>query len=80
MEWIDWREHEANIPLERLPDFHRAFLRSRGVVNPEQMMLRRVQQSVERELNTLCQAGLAKNEEGHLWVAKSVLDAISIPD
>jgi hypothetical protein len=75
-DWTDWRELEASTPLEDLPNFHRAFLRSRGVDNPENMMLRRVQQAVERELNTLLRQGLAKLENERLLVAKSVLDEI----
>jgi hypothetical protein len=73
----DWRELEASIPLEELPNFHRTFLRSRGVEAPETMMLRRVQQAVERELNTLLRQGLAKHDGEHLLVAKSVLEEIN---
>jgi hypothetical protein len=75
-DFVDWRELEASTPLEALPEFHRAFLRSRGVEAPETMMLRRVQQAVERELNTLLRQGLAKLEGEQLLVAKSVLDEI----
>jgi hypothetical protein len=76
MDWIDWRELEAQTPLEDLPEFHRAFLRSRGIA-AETMMLRRVQQTVERELNALIQSNQAKLEDGRLWVQKSVLEAIT---
>jgi hypothetical protein len=76
MNWIDWRELESLTPLEDLPEFHRAFLQSRGI-NPQTMMLRRVQQAVERELNTLLRDGQAKLEDGRLLVQKSVLDAIT---
>jgi hypothetical protein len=75
MDWIDWRELETQTPLEDLPEFHHAFLRSRGIAS-ETMMLRRVQQAVERELNTLLQSQQAKLENGRLLVQKSVLDAI----
>jgi hypothetical protein len=75
--FIDWRELEASIPFEELPNFHRAFLRSKGVEAPETMMLRRVQQAVERELNTLLRQGFAKLENDRLLVVKSVLDEIN---
>ena len=68
MTWINWRDLEAAIPLEQLPDFHRAFLAARGVENPETMMLRRIQQSVERELNTLLRDKKAKQESETLFV------------
>jgi hypothetical protein len=68
MQWINWRELESNIPLEQLPEFHRAFLQSRGIANPETMPLRRVQQSVERELNTLIKEEQAKLEQDILLV------------
>jgi hypothetical protein len=76
-DYFDWRELEAQTPLENLPDFHRAFLRSRGVTDPDKMMLRRVQQAVERELNTLLKNGEAMLENERLWVKKSVLEAIT---
>jgi hypothetical protein len=68
MTWINWRELEANIPLEQLPEFHRAFLASRGVENLETMMLRRIQQSVERELNTMLREGEAKQDTEIIFV------------
>ncbi len=67
MDWINWRELEAQIPLEQLPDFHKAFLTSKGV-QTDSMMLRRVQQSVERELNKLIQQGQARLENEILYV------------
>ncbi len=69
MQWINWRELESKIPLEQLPEFHRAFLLSRGTPNPESMMLRRVQQSVEREINTLIKEGHAKLEQETILVS-----------
>lgn len=68
MNWIDWRKLEARIALEQLPDFHRAFLVSRGVEHTDTMMLRRVQQSVERELNAMLRQGSAKQLEDTLLV------------
>jgi hypothetical protein len=75
MIWINWRELEANIPLEQLPKFHIAFLASRGLESLESMMLRRIQQSVERELNTLLRQGKAKQESEILFV-----DSQEIPE
>jgi hypothetical protein len=75
MTWINWRELEANIPLEQLPEFHRTFLAARGIENLESMMLRRIQQSVERELNTLLRLGKAKQESEILFV-----DSQEIPE
>ena len=71
MTWIDWRELETTLTLEQLPDFHRAFLDSRGIKNTETMMLRRVQQSVERELNTMLREQKAKEESETLFVSSS---------
>ena len=70
MNWINWRELVASIPLEQLPDFHRAFLTSRGVENIETMILRRIQQNVERELNTLLRDKKAKEESAILFVLR----------
>ncbi len=75
MTWINWRSLEANIPLEQLPDFHRDFLAARGIENPEEMMLRRVQQTVERELNKLLQTGEAKQHQDHLLVSSHQIPA-----
>jgi hypothetical protein len=69
MQWIKWRELESNIPLEQLPEFHRAFLLNRGTINPEKMPLRQVQQSVEREINSLIKEGQAKFEQDILLVS-----------
>lgn len=56
--WLDWRALETQIGLEALPAFHRAFLGSLGI-DASEMPLRRVQQTVGRELNRLVQQGLA---------------------
>ena len=64
---IDWSELEAQIGLEALPAFHRAFLESRGV-DVTGMMLRRVQQTVEREINKIVLEGKARREDTRIWI------------
>ena len=75
---VRWRDLEASIPLNRLPDFHRAFLALRGVTDPQEMLLRRVQQTVERELNKLVQAGLARREGGEIIVQGAVFKELDL--
>jgi hypothetical protein len=75
---IRWRDLEARIALDRLPEFHRAFLKARGVTDPEEMMLRRVQQAVERELNKLIQSGLARRENDEIIVSPVALEGLSL--
>jgi hypothetical protein len=75
---IRWRELESRIALDRLPEFQRAFLKLRGVSDPEEMMLRRVQQAVERELNKLIQSGLATREGEEIIVSKSALEGLDL--
>jgi beta-galactosidase beta subunit len=79
MTWINWRELETQIPLEQLPEFHRDFLNARGVQNTQEMMLRRVQQSVERELNTLIREGHAKYHDEQLLVANHCIPEKWLP-
>jgi hypothetical protein len=69
---IDWTELENQIGLEALPAFHRAFLVSRGV-DVIGMMLRRVQQNVEREINKLVLEGKAKRDDTRIWIDPGVL-------
>lgn len=73
-----WRDLEASIPLDRLPDFHRAFLSSRGVTDPQEMLLRRVQQTVERELNKLLQSGAARREGDEIIVSAAALEGLNL--
>jgi hypothetical protein len=80
MERIDWRALEERIGLEDLPAFHRAFLTSRGVADAQEMFLRRVQQSVERELNKLVQQGLASRDNDRVLVDRSALEGVNLPD
>ncbi len=75
MQWIDWRKLEASIPLEELPKFHRDFLASRGLENTESTMLRRIQQNIERELNTMLRDGTAQYQAEILLVSSQ-----SIPE
>ncbi len=75
---IRWRELESRIALDNLPEFHRAFLKSRGVTDPEEMMLRRVQQAVERELNKLVQSGLARREGDEILISPSALEGLDV--
>jgi hypothetical protein len=76
---IDWTELEAQIGLEALPAFHRAFLVARGV-DVTEMMLRRVQQTVEREINKLALEGKAKREDTRIWVDPGVLNGLELND
>ena len=75
---IDWTKLEERIGLEALPNFHRAFLQSRGV-NTEGMMLRRIQQSVERELNRLVLEGKAQRLEDRVLVATDAIPDLELP-
>ena len=75
---IRWRDLEASITLDELPDFHRAFLALRGVTDPQEMLLRRVQQTVERELNKLVQTGLARRDEDEIIVSASALEGLNL--
>jgi hypothetical protein len=76
---IDWTELEAQIGLEALPAFHRAFLVSRGV-DVTGMMLRRVQQTVEREINKLALEQKAKREDAQIWIDLGVLVGLELND
>ena len=75
---IRWRDLEASIALDELPDFHRAFLALRGVTDPQEMLLRRVQQTVERELNKLVQTGLARRENEEIIVSAAALEGLNL--
>ncbi|MBB6098960.1 hypothetical protein HNR42_002395 [Deinobacterium chartae] len=70
---IDWRDLEARVPFDRLPDFHRAFLRWRGI-DPADMNLRRVQQRVEAELNRLVLEGGGERLEGNWRLKRESLE------
>jgi hypothetical protein len=74
---IDWTVLEAQIGLEALPAFHRAFLVSSGV-DVTGMMLRRVQQNVEREINKLVLEGKAKREDTRIWIDPGVLTDLGL--
>lgn len=63
---LSWRSLETRVGLDALPDFHRAFLRWRGVEGVEEMPLRRVQQRTEAELNKMVQAEMAR-KDGDDW-------------
>ena len=76
---IDWTELENQIGLEPLPAFHRAFLVSRGV-DITGMMLRRVQQTVEREINKLVLEQKAKREDSQIWIDPGVLSGLELSD
>ena len=74
---IDWTELEAQIGLESLPAFHRAFLVSRGV-DITGMMLRRVQQTVEREINKLVLEQKARRDDTRIWIDPGVLAGLGL--
>ena len=76
---IDWTELEAQVGLEALPAFHRAFLVSRGV-DISGMMLRRVQQTVEREINKLVLEQKAKREDSQIWIDPGILSGLELSD
>jgi hypothetical protein len=76
---IDWTKLEAQIGLEALPAFHRAFLVARGV-DVTGMMLRRVQQTVEREINKLVLENKAKREDTRIWIDPGTLDGLELFD
>lgn len=63
---LSWRALETCVGLDALPDFHRAFLRWRGVEGGDQLPVRRLGQRVEAELNRLVQGDLARRE-GDDW-------------
>ena len=72
----NWRELEERIGIEALPAFHRRFLASRGVENPDALPLRRVQQNVERELNKLVLEGKASKFDETWLVDDDVLTGL----
>ncbi len=76
---IDWSELENQIGLESLPAFHRAFLVSRGV-DVTDMMLRRVQQTVEREINKLVLEGRARRDDTRIWIDPGALTGLELND
>ena len=76
---IDWSELENQIGLESLPTFHRAFLVSRGV-DVTGMMLRRVQQTVEREINKLVLEGRARRDDTRIWIDPGALTGLELND
>jgi hypothetical protein len=79
LEMIDWTELEAQVGLEALPAFHRAFLVARGV-DISGMMLRRVQQNVEREINKLVLEQKAKREDTRIWIDPGILAGLELSD
>ena len=44
------------------------------------MMLRRVQQTVEREINKLALEGKAKREDSQIWIDPGVLSGLELAD
>ena len=74
----DWRELEEQIGIEALPAFHRRFLATRGVENPDALPLRRVQQNVERELNKLVLEGKAQKTEETWLVDSEIIEGLKI--
>ncbi|WP_309572420.1 hypothetical protein [Deinococcus sp.] len=71
---VSWRALETRVGLNRLPDFHRAFLTWRGVEGAAEMPLRRVQQRVEAELNRVVQAGQATRTDEDWLLSPGTLD------
>ena len=75
MDFVDWPALEARIPLDELPAFHRAFLETvrPGEADWEGAFLRQVQGKVQASLKQLHRAGRAKEENGVLYVDKTVI-------
>jgi hypothetical protein len=73
--WIDWHKLEQAIPLDKLPTFHRAFLKLTrpGEADWDTAFLRQVQGKVQGSLKALERQGLAKTEGETLFVAKEML-------
>ncbi|MCL6525516.1 MAG: hypothetical protein K6T57_01415 [Thermaceae bacterium] len=71
---IRWSELEAQIPLDELPAFHRAFLElHRPELEAQTLPLRRVQQYVVQTLHTLAQSGQARQVGEDFEVSSEVL-------
>ena len=72
--WTDWGRLEQTIPLDDLPQFHRAFLK---VVQPggdwDAAPLRQIQGKVQASLKRLEREGKAKSEGDTLFVVKEVI-------
>ena len=71
---LSWRALETRVGLDALPDFHRAFLRWRGVADVETLPLRRVQQRTEAELGRMVQSDLAVREGDDWWLIPGALE------
>lgn len=74
---LSWRSLEARVPLDDLPDFHRAFLEWRGVEGSADLPLRRVQQRVEAELNKWVQSGQAVRSAEDLLIERTALEGFA---
>lgn len=74
---LSWRALEARVPLDDLPDFHRAFLDWRGVEGAVDIPLRRVQQRVEAELNKWVHSGQATRSGDDVLVEHAALDGFA---
>jgi hypothetical protein len=73
--WINWQQLEQAIPLDELPNFHRAFLK---LTRPDEAdwdtaFLRQVQGKVQGSLKALERQGLAKTEGDKVFVAKEMI-------
>jgi hypothetical protein len=73
--WINWQTLEQAIPLDKLPGFHRAFLKltKPGEADWDTAFLRQVQGKVQGSLKALERQGLAKIEDNTLFVAKEMI-------
>lgn len=74
-DWLNWQTLELSLPLDELPAFHRAFLQHNrpDEENWDEAFLRKVQGKVQATLKALERQGLARTEEGVLWVAKTAI-------
>ena len=73
--WVDWQRLERNIPLDELPEFHRAFLK---LVRPDETdwdkaFLRQIQGKVQASLKQLEREKLLKSENDGLYIAKHMI-------
>lgn len=74
--WIDWSALEASLPLDELPQLHRAFLELHDPGERwDEAPLRRVQGKVGAALKRLERSGRVRHEGERLLLAADALPA-----
>jgi hypothetical protein len=73
--WVNWQKLEQSIPLDSLPTFHREFLKLTrpGEADWDTAFLRQVQGKVQGSLKGLERQGLAKTENGNVFVRQDMI-------